>query len=225
MDIPEIIEKIEALSNPDAVEGMARFGIKAAKVYGLSLPQLRALAKEIGHDQSLSLRLWAVNSRETRILAAMVGESAKATDGQADDWANDFDSWEICDATIMYLFEKAPFAWEKAFQWSESDKEFVKRAGFSMMARLAVSDKKTSDIRYEQFFSVIIRESVDPRNSVKKAVNWALRQIGKRSFALNAKALDVAEKLRLSDSKPAKWIASDAIRELRSEKIRARIKR
>ncbi len=219
MKVTEILSRLEKTADPSAVEGMARFGITGEKVYGVNVPVLRTLAKEIGRDHALALELWAVNSRETRILATLCAEIAKTDDSLMENWATAFDSWEMCDQCIMNLFERHPLAWDKAFQWSEREEEFVKRAGFVMMARLAGSDKESGDDRFETFFPPIIREASDNRNMVKKAVNWALRGIGKRNLALREKAIKCAEDVRALGTKSARWIASDAIRELQSEKL------
>jgi len=154
----------------------------------------------------------------------MVGEPKEISGKQMDMWVDGFDSWEVCDQAIMNLFEKTKYAYQKAFEWYKRDEEFVRRAGFVMMARLAVSDKKAGDDQFTQFFPCIKEKSPDERNYVKKAVNWALRQIGKRNLNLNAKAVKLGEEIGLSDSKSAKWIATDALRELKSEAVLDRLK-
>jgi len=225
MDIKKVLKKFEGLADPKAVDGMARFGITAKCIYGVSIPKLRRMAKEIGKDQDLSLDLWNHKSREARILAAMVGEPKKVTEEQMDMWVSDFDSWEVCDQAIMNLFEKTPYAYSKAFEWHEREEEFVRRAGFVLMARLAVSDKKAGDEQFTQFFPSIKEKSSDERNYVKKAVNWALRQIGKRNLNLNIKAVKLGKEISLMDSKSARWIAADALRELKSESVLVRLKK
>lgn len=219
----DILEKLKALSNPKAVEGMARYGITPARTYGVSIPDLRAMAREIGTDHALAQQLWASDIRETRILACMIDDPQMATEEQIERWAEDFKYWEICDQCCMNLFEKTKFAYKKAMEWSASDKEFIKRAGFVLMARLAVSDKKADDKQFEVFFPIIKREACDNRNFVKKAVNWALRQIGKRNVNLNRKAIETAADMKEMDSRSTKWIASDAIRELTSESVQKRL--
>lgn len=214
-----IINRLEALSNPCAVKGMSRYGITPSRAYGVSIPELRRLAKETGKDHELALRLWADDTRETRILAGMIGRSDMVTQEQMEEWARDFDYWEICDQCCMNLFERTPFAYSKAVEWSSREEEFVKRAGFVLMARLAVSDKKADDAVFGHFFPLMVRESCDPRNYVRKAVNWALRQVGKRSLDLRSQALGTANEILSLDCKAAKWIAKDAIRELTDEKI------
>ncbi len=225
MNIQNILSKLKDLADPKAAEGMARYGILSKKVYGVSIPELRKMAKEIGKDQKLSLELWKQNSRETRILAALVGDPNKVREKQMDLWVQDFDSWEVCDQAIMNLFEKTTYAYKKAFDWYKRDEEFVRRAGFVLMARLAVSDKNAGDELFTQFFRPIKEKSLDERIYVKKAVNWALRQIGKRNLYLNAEAVKLGEDIALLDSKTARWIAADALRELRSMAVQERLKK
>ncbi|MCE5250065.1 DNA alkylation repair protein [bacterium] len=225
MEFNDIISRFEALEKPEAVKGIAAYGITEEKIYGIPIPTLRSLAKEAGKpDHGLALRLWEHGSRESRILAAMIDNYREVTEAQAETWVRDFSSWEVCDQCILNLFKKTPFAWDKAVEWSSRNEEFVKRAGFALMAILAVGDKKASDSQFEHFFPIIAREATDERNFVKKAVNWALRQIGKRNSHLNKKALETAYRICEIDSKSARWIARDAIRELESEAVRKRLK-
>lgn len=224
-EIKDILKRLESLSDPEAAEGMARYGITANRVYGVTIPNLRALAREIGKDHVLAGKLWEADSRETRILASMVAEPAKATEGEIERWVHDFDSWEVCDQCCMNLIEKTGFAYEKAAEWSSSGREFVKRAGFVMMARLAVSDKKAEDDKFVGFLPIIKRHADDERNFVKKAVNWALRQIGKRNLDLNKLSIRTAEHIQRMDSKAARWVAADALRELKSEAVRKRLRK
>lgn len=225
MNFDAILQRLEALGDPEAVAGMAKYGITPAQAYGVSIPELRKLAKEAGKDHELAQQLWQKETRETRILASMVDEPQLVSAEQMDRWAEAFDYWEICDQCCMNLFEKTPFAYRKAVAWSAEEAEFVKRAGFVMMARLAVSDKKAADSQFEPFFALIERESDDGRNFVKKGVNWALRQIGKRNLSLNARAIETAEKIQQRNSKAARWIAQDALRELNSEAVQKRLKK
>jgi 3-methyladenine DNA glycosylase AlkD len=224
MRYEEIIAVFEKNANPDAVAGMARFGITARKVYGCSVPFLRGLAKKIGKDHELALRLWEDNSRETRLLAAMIDNPREVTEAQLEEWVSEFDSWEVCDGCCMNLIEKTPYAWDKAVEWSAREEEFVKRAGFVLMARLAVSDKKASDERFEKFFPIMLREAADSRNFVKKAINWALRQIGKRNERLREKAIACARSMKNLESGSARWIAADTLRELKSEGVLRKLK-
>jgi len=221
----KILEKLKSLSNPIAIEGMAKFGITPKKTYGVSIPLLRKMAKEIGKDHKLALQLWDIDIRETRILASMIDEPDLVTEEQMEKWVRDFDCWEVCDQVCQNLFTYTKFAYKKVVEWSKRDEEFVKRAGFALMAWLAFKDKKADDVKFEKFFPIIKKESTDERNYVKKAVNWALRQIGKRNMNLNRKAIEVAKEIQKINSKTAKWIARDAIRELTSEKIQERLKK
>jgi len=218
-----IIEKLKSLSDPKAAEGMARYGINTKTAYGVSIPNLRKIAKNSGKNHALARELWHSGIHEARILASMIDEPALVTAEQMNLWVEDFDSWDICDQCCNNLFYKTPFAYQKAFEWSSGKSEFVKRAGFVMIAVLAVHDKRSGDDKFEKCLPVIKRESADDRVYVKKAVNWALRQIGKRSMSLNKKAVDTANEILKINSKTTKWIASDAIRELSDRKIQERL--
>ena len=223
MQYDDILKKLKSLSDPKAVEGMARFGINPENTFGVSIPNLRKMAKETGRDRALAQQLWASGIHEARILASMVDNPKMVTEEQLERWVKDFDSWDVCDQCCMNLFEKTKFAYQKAVEWSSNDKEFIKRTGFVLMARLAVSDKKADDKQFEPFLPIIKRESTDNRNFVKKAVNWALRQIGKRNLNLNGKAIETAEEIQEIDSKSARWIASDALRELTGQAVLERL--
>ena len=223
MDYEKIIKKLKSMSNSEAIVGMSKYGITPEKTYGVSIPNLRKLAKEIGKNHKLAEQLWSENIGETRILASMVEDFEMVTEGQMENWVRDFDYWEICDQCCMNLFEKIKYAYTKAMEWSFREAEFIKRAGFVLMARLAVSDKEAENVKFEQFFPVIKSEAQDERNYVKKSVNWALRQIGKRNLDLNTKAVDIAKDIQKMKSKSAKWIASDAIRELTSEVVQKKL--
>ena len=223
MEYEKVIKKLKSLSSPEAIIGMARYGITPENTYGASIPNLRKIAKEIGISHKLAQQLWITDIRETRILASMIDDLDMVTEAQMENWVNEFNYWEICDQCCMNLFEKTKFANKKAVEWSAREKEFVKRAGFVLMARLAVSDKKADDNKFEKFFPIIKREAIDERNYVKKAVSWALRQIGKRNLNLNGRAIKIAKEIQEMDSKSAKWIASDAIRELTSEAVQKKL--
>ncbi len=225
MQLKEVLRKLKSLASAKAVIGMARFGINPRKTLGVSMPMVRGIAKEIGPNHKLAQQLWNSKIHEARILAGFVAEAAKVTERQMENWVKDFDSWDVCDQVCGSLFDKTEFAYSKAFEWSKRKEEFVKRAGFVLMATLSVHDKKSSDKQFEQFLSVIKREAKDERNFVKKAVNWALRQIGKRNISLNKKAIKAAQEIQKIDSKSAKWIANDAIRELTSESVQQRLKK
>jgi len=218
-----IIKRLEELSNPTIAKGMAWAGIKAQKVYGISMPNLRKIAKETGHDHILAQELWGSGIHEARIIACMTDDPKMVTEGQLESWVKSFDSWDVCDGCCGNLFDKTQFAYQKAVEWSSRQEEYVKRAGFVMMATLAVHDKKAKDDQFLKFLPMIRQESTDNRNFVKKAVNWALRQIGKRNAALNRAAIKTAKAIYSIDSKTAKWIASDALKELSSAAVQRRI--
>jgi len=219
----EIIRKLKSYSNPKNVTGMAKFGINPKNTLGISIPILRQLAKEIGKNHSLALQLWDSGIHEARILAGFIDNPKEVTEKQLESWVKDFDSWDVCDQVCMNLFDRTAYAFQKAVEWSKSDKEFVKRAGFTMMASLAFHDKKATDEKLLQFLPIIKREATDERNFIKKAVNWALRQIGKRNSSLNRQAINTAKEILTLDTKVSKWIASDALRELISESVQKRL--
>jgi len=224
MQYDEILERLKSLSNPEAVLGMTRFGINPENAYGISIPNLRKMAKQIDRDHALAEQLWSSGIHEARILACMIDDPNMVTEAQLERWVKGFDSWDVCDQCCSNLFDKTEFAYRKAIEWSERGEEFVKRAGFVLMATLSVHDKKADAGRFEQFFPIIKREATDGRNFVKKAVNWALRQIGKRNRTLNKIAIEVANEIRQIDSKAARWIADDALRELTSDKVQRRLR-
>ena len=202
---------------------MERFGINPQGTLGISIYVLRPLAKEIGIDHKLALELWQSGMHEARILASYIDDAALVDEAQLEAWVRDFDSWDVCDQVCSSLFDRTPYAWEKAVTWSERDEEFVKRAGFVLMAALAAHARKTPDERFEVFFEIILREACDERNFVKKAVNWALRGIGKRSQYLNRLAIEAAQRMAEIPCRAARWNAKDALRELQSEKIQKRL--
>jgi len=218
------MEKMKSLANPAAVTGMARFGIRAKAVYGLSTPQLKKLAREAGKNHALAKRLWTTGVHDARALAALVDDPFQVSEEQMERWVRDFDNWAVCDGACIHLFRWTPFARRKCVEWSSRREEFVKRAGFSLMAGLAVSDKGAPDKVFLRFLPIIKKEAADGRNFVKKAVNWALRQIGKRNRRLNRAALRTAQDIHNLDSPSARWIASDALRELRSPAVETRLK-
>ena len=217
--VRNIIKKLEELSKPEEVQGMARFGISPKKTYGLRMPVIKSIAKECGKSHELAKKLWEIDTRETRIIASLVDIPKYVTTQQMDDWANEFDYWEICDQCCINLFRKTEFAYDKVYEWTKNDKEFVKRAGFALIAVLAVHDKKKDDETFELLLELAKKESCDERNYVKKAINWTIRQIGKRNWNLNKKAILISEEIDEINCKSAHWIAKDAIRELNSEKI------
>ncbi len=221
----EVLERLKSMARPDQLEGMAKFGMVVERRLGVSVPNLRRMAKELGQDHKLALELWKTGIAEARLVAAMTGDPEKLTEGQMEDWVKDINSWDVCDQVCMNLFEKVPLAWKKIIDWSEREEEFVKRAAFALIACLAWHDKKAEDEKFIKLFPVIIRGATDERNFVKKAVNWALRNIGKRNLNLNKAAINTAKEIQQIDSKAARWIASDTIRELESEAVQIRLKR
>jgi 3-methyladenine DNA glycosylase AlkD len=221
----EVVKRLKLLGDPRAVEGAARFGVCVPDILGVSAPNLRRLAKEVGRDHALAGKLWTTGIHDARVLATLIDDPAKVTRRQMEDWAGDFDSWAVCDAACGCLFDKTPHAWGKAVAWTDREPEYVKRAGFVLMAALAVHDKKAPDERFEAFLPLLVQHATDERNFVKKAVNWALRQIGKRNRRLNRLAVQVAGQIRKIGCRSAQRIASDALRELTSDKVRGRLKR
>jgi 3-methyladenine DNA glycosylase AlkD len=223
-DVHDILKTLRGLGTPRDREGMARFGINVDNALGIGVTQLRKLAREIRRDHDLAQQLWATGIHEARILASIVDVPSEVTEAQMNAWAAEFNSWDLVDQCCGNLFDKTPFAWDKATEWSRREEQFVKRAGFSLMAYLAVHDKSAPDGRFERFLPIIEREASDDRNFVKKAVNWALRQIGKRNARLNELAIKRAERIKEIDSKAARWVASDALRELTKPSVQQRVR-
>jgi 3-methyladenine DNA glycosylase AlkD len=223
--VAAILEELAAKGSERDRDGMARYGIKVDDAFGVSIWELRRLAKPLGRDHELALALWATGNHEARLLATIVDDPALVDEAQMEAWVVDVDSWDVCDQLTSNLFDKTTFAYEKAREWAARDEEFVKRAAFALMAALAWQDKKAPDDRILAFLPLIEAHADDPRNFVKKAVNWALRQIGKRSVHLNALAIQTAEGIRQIESSAARWIASDALRELTSARVKARLTR
>jgi len=224
-NLRSLLKRLQLLGDPKAAQGMARFGIVSKKVLGVSAVSLRKLAREIGKDHELAAKLWTRGVLEARLLAALTDEPHKVTEKQMERWVKDFDNWAVCDTCCSVLFDKTPLAWRKAAEWSRRKEEFVKRAGYALMAALAVHDKAADDRRFAKFLPPIKRGSTDERNFVKKAVNWALRQIGKRNLKLNKLAIKMANDIHAIDSPGTRWIASDALRELTSAAVQRRLRR
>jgi 3-methyladenine DNA glycosylase AlkD len=225
MKVHDVLEELKSLGNEHDRKGMGRFGINVENAYGISIHKLRGMAKPMGTDHALALKLWKSGKHEARLLACLIDDPEKVTETQMERWARDFDSWDMVDICCGNLFDRTPFAYRKAFEWSGRDEEFVKRAGFVLMAALSVHDKQAKDSSFMRFLPIIRREAHDERNFIKKAVNWALRQIGKRNTALNKAAIKAALDIQKQGTKPARWIASDALRELKSPKVQARLRR
>jgi len=219
----KILAELAALGSEENRLGMARFGINTDSAYGISMTTLRPIARRHRRKHDLALELWESGKHEARILAAMIDDPTKVTPAQMDEWAGDFDSWDLCDQASMRLFAATPYVVEKIRQWAADDREFVRRAAFATIAGYAVHAKKAPDKEFLPFLKLIERRSDDGRNFVKKAVNWALRTIGKRSAALHAPALELAEKLAASDDRVKRWIGKDAVKELTDPKQLARL--
>lgn len=221
--IESILEQLNANANPANVAGMARFGMVPQQRLGIAIPELRRIARATGKEHDLALALWRSGLAEARIVASMIAVPEQMAEADIEAWVADFNSWDVCDQVCMNLFEKTPFARRKIVEWSERNEEFVKRAAFALLACLAWHDKRAADEEFIAFLPVIARAATDERNFVKKAVNWALRTIGKRNARLNAAALETAKEIQRLDSRAARWIAADAIRELQSEVTRKRL--
>ena len=219
----EILTQLKAKARPDQLQGMARYGMKTENRLGIQMPELRKLAKETGKNHDLATQLWQTGMAEARILASMIAEPEKLTAQQMDSMAADIDSWDIGDQTCMNLFEKTPLAWQKIQEWSQREEEFVKRTAFGLIACLAWHSKTATDQQFTDTFPAIAHGAQDQRKSVQKAVSWALRNTGKRSPNLNKKAIQLAQKIQKTNTKPAKWVASDVIRELNSEAVQKRL--
>ena len=220
----QVVDRLRSIGDPKAVEGMARFGIKPSNSFGVSVPKLRALAREIGRDHLLALKLWETELHDARLLATMIDDPRHVTAGQMEKWARDFDSWDVVDGCCGNLFDKTPFAVARAKEWCRREEEYEKRAGFVLMAELAVHDKNAKDQVFLDFLPLIIGGASDKRNFVKKAVNWSLRQIGKRNLKLNKATVSTALKILKMESGSAKWVASDALRELKSPQVQKRLR-
>jgi 3-methyladenine DNA glycosylase AlkD len=234
--VTAILAELRTLGSESNRAGMARYGINVDNAFGVSVYELRKIAKRLGTDHDLALALWATGNHEARLLACFVDDPVAVTARQTETWARDFDSWDICDQATTSLFDLTEHAWAKAGEWATRDQEWVKRAGFALMAGLAVHDKEATDRAFTRLLPLIERGASDGRNFVKKAVSWALRNIGKRNRVLNAAARACAEKIRDAANRRAggerggdaatravRWVALDALRELGSEKVQARM--
>jgi 3-methyladenine DNA glycosylase AlkD len=236
--VAAILAELRGLGSERNRAGMARYGINVARAFGVSIHELRTVARRLGTDHALALALWEAGNHEARLLACFVDDPGAVTEAQAEAWARDFDSWDLCDQATTSLLDRTPFAWKKAAEWAGRREPWVKRGGFALMAGLAVHDETATDRDFTRLLPLIEREAWDERNFVRKAVNWALRNIGKRNRSLNAAAIACAERLRAAADeraggarggdpavRSARWVAADALRELGSEKVRARLVR
>jgi 3-methyladenine DNA glycosylase AlkD len=225
MDKDDVLSWLEKRGSQRNVEGMARYGIRATRAFGVSMGTMKPLVKRLGRDHALADALWKSGWFEGRMLAALIDDPARVTRRQMNAWASGFENWADCDTTCFHLFDKTPFAYEKARQWSASPREFVKRAAFALIASLALHDKAAPDARFRAMLPVIERGARDDRNFVKKAVSWALRGIGNRSQSLHAAALAVAARLAMSTTPSCRWVGKDAQRDLTRAVVRARLAR
>jgi 3-methyladenine DNA glycosylase AlkD len=227
VDVPSVAEVLNELgrkAKPGNLQAMARYGLVPTNRLGVSMPDIRKLAKGIGRDHRLALELWKSGVVEARIVASLVDDPGRVSEAQAERWVRDFNSWDICDQVCQNLFEKTPWAWSAVPRWARRDEEFVRRAAFALVACLAWHDKTAPDRAFIRLFPVLKRGAADERNYVRKAVNWAVRNIGKRNVRLNRAALVLSREIQRIDSKAARWIAADAIRELESDAVRRRLK-
>lgn len=224
-DVTALIARLEALASPADAAGMARFGIRGARVLGVPVKTLRAIARETGRSHALAEGLWASGIHEARILASIVAEPKRVDPAQMERWVADLDSWDLCDQCCTNLWVRTPFARDKALEWSEREEEFVKRAGFVLMVQVAGKDKSAPVTLLHRYLARAEAAAGDERNFVKKAISWAIREIGQRSPELNAAAVTVARRLQEADSRAARWVGSDALRELTSEKVAQRVAR
>jgi 3-methyladenine DNA glycosylase AlkD len=220
-----ILAELRALGSEANRTGMARYGINTDHAFGISMAALRPIARRLKRDHDRAAALWQTGFHEARLLAVLTDEPKKVTAAQMDAWAADFDSWDVCDQACSKLFVKTPFVEDRIALWAEDDREFVRRAGFALLAAYAVHGRSIPDARFVALLALVGRHAEDPRNFVKKAVNWALRQIGKRSPSLHTPALAVAEKLATAEDRTARWIGRDAVKELTDPVQRERIAR
>ncbi|MGA2593277.1 MAG: DNA alkylation repair protein [Bryobacteraceae bacterium] len=215
----EILKRLRAAGSAANVAGMARYGIRPAKAYGVATPVIRAIAKDHRHNPELAPALWSTGVLEARCVAALIADPQQIPEAEIERWVRDFDCWSVCDSACIALLWKTPFAWSKVREWSRREPEYERRAAFALLAALAVHDKKATDKQFLSALRLVRRAAVDDRNFVKKAVNWALRQIGKRNAALREAAIEVAEALIATESRAARWIGHDAVRELRRKTL------
>jgi 3-methyladenine DNA glycosylase AlkD len=213
------------MGDPSRLEGMARYGIRTDRAVGVAVTELRRLARGLVPDHELAAALWTSGVHEARILASLVDDPALVSEAQMDAWVSDLDSWDVCDVLCGNLFDRTPFVLDKAVEWTGREPEFERRAGFVLMACAAVHRKDLPDRAFAALLPTIREASTDDRTYVKKAVSWALRQIGKRSLGLNAKAIRTAEQIGRIDASASRWVARDALRELRGDAVQARLLR
>ena len=220
MNLQQVLRQLKILADPEKIRiKEKKFGINAKKSLGIYHKDLKVLAKEIGQNNKLAVELYDTGIYEARILCSKIYDPECISEKQMDRWVENFENWEICDSFCMGFFAKSSHALSKASEWSEAESEFVKRAGFVIMAAYGFADKKSGNEVFEQFFQPIEREADDDRLYVKKAVNWALRNIGKRNIDLQRRAVEVTNHILAIDSSSAKWIAKNALSELKKSDV------
>lgn len=225
MTVREALAWLRRRGSRRNVAGMARYGIVSPRAFGVSMGTMQGLAKRIGTDHALATALWKTGWHEARTLAAMIGDPGRLTARQMNAWTADFDNWAICDTTCFVLFDKSPLAWERARAWTRSPREFVRRAGYALIASLAGHDKAAPDAGFRAFLPVIEKGARDERNFVKKGVSWALRRIGHRNRGLHEAAVALARRLAASDVASCRWVGKDTLRDLERPMVRARVAR
>ena len=218
------LASLKSRSSKAARDAMARYAIPSDHAYGVAMRDIKALGKTLGRNHALAVDLWATGVYEARMLASFIGDPAQLTQAQMDRWCKDFDNWALCDALSFNLFDRSPHAWTMVRKWSSRRPEFEKRTAFALLWSLSVHDKAASDDQFRDGLALIEREAADERNFVKKAVNMALRAIGKRNRTLNAAAVETARRLADSESAIARWVGSDALRELTGASVARRLK-
>ncbi len=218
----KILREMRGLASPANVEGMARFGIVSPKAFGIPTPAIRTMARRFGRDQALAEQLWATGIYDARVLASLIADPAAISRSTMDKWARDFDNWAVCDSCCCNLFDRTPYVWRKIPKWAADKREFVRRAAFATLAAAAVHLKTADDEHFLDGLALIEKYAFDDRNFVRKAVNWALRNIGKRSMTLLPAAIACAERVRGQGTRSARWIAADALREFRRHEFSLR---
>jgi 3-methyladenine DNA glycosylase AlkD len=222
-DVRAAMSALKRMSTRRDRENLGRFGIAASKAFGVSMANLQVLARRFGRDHELAAALWATGWYEARMLATLIDEPARVTPAQMDRWCRDFDNWGICDTACFLLFDRTPHAWRKVAEWCVRREEFVKRAGFALLASLALHDKTAADEPFLEGLRLVEPAAADERNFVKKGISWALRSVGRRNVALNAAAVTVARRLSMSEDAGARWVGKGALRELTSPAVKGKL--
>jgi 3-methyladenine DNA glycosylase AlkD len=221
--VDQVIAELRRLSSKKTKDGMARYAIPSENAFGVPVGVIRALAKRLGKSHALAEELWKTGHYEARMLATFVDDPARVTPAQMDRWCKDFDSWAICDTACFALFDRTPHALAKVKAWAKSDDEFVKRAAFALLASLTVHGKEVTEAQFVRCLPLVERAAQDERNFVKKAVNWALRSLGKKSPALNVAAIAASERLAQQPGAAPRWVGKNALRELSGPSVQRRL--